>query len=243
MLHGFLSSSAQWMHNIDALSRVCRPVTIDLWGHGQSAAPEAPELYLPEHYIKQLEHIRAELGAEQWFVCGYSLGAGITMRYTHQHPERVLAQLLTNSTSGFAHAKQVAQWQADAEDSAQRILDGGTRAIERIAVHPRFAKRLPADIYDALVDDAARLSPIGIAQTLRNTTPNASVREIAAENPRPALLCFGRLEKRFQPYKNWAAEHMAQLNIAELDAGHAVNMEDSAGFNKAACEFITQHTP
>ena len=231
------------MHNLDALKRVCQPVTIGLWGHGESAAPDDPALYHPEHYLAELEHIRIELDAQQWFLCGYSLGAGITMRYAHRYPERVLGHLLTNSTSGFADAGLVNQWRTEAEDSAQRIVDGGVRAVERIAVHPRFAKKLPADIYAALVSDAARISPIGIAHTLRNTTPNASVRDIAADNPRPALLCFGRKEKRFHAYKAWAAEHMAQLNIAELDAGHAVNMEDSAGFNKAACEFIMQHSP
>ena len=31
-------------------------------------------------------------------------------------------------------------------------------------VHPRHAKRLPPELYDALMQDAARLDPLGIAQ-------------------------------------------------------------------------------
>ena len=189
-----------------------------------------------------MEEIRKKLGADQWFVCGYSISAGITIRYAHTYPERIPAHLFTNSASGLAHAEQVAKWREDAEPGAKNIEAGGLAAIERIAVHPRFARRLPADIHDALLKDAKRLSPVGIANTLRQTTVHASVRDIAASNPRPAQLCHGDKEKRFADAKAWAAQNMAQLSIIDLDAGHAVNMEDSAGFNAAANAFIARHT-
>ena len=242
LLHGFLSSSAQWMHNLEALAGVCRPVTIDLWGHGQSPAPSDQAYYHPDAYIVALEEIRNKLGTEQWLVCGYSISAGLTIRYAHTFPERIPAHLFTNSASGFAHADQIAKWREDAEPGARNIETGGLAAIERIAVHPRFARRLPADIHHALVKDAKRLSPLGIANTLRQTTVHASVRDIAANNPRPAQLCHGDKEKRFADAKDWAAQNMAHLSIVDLAAGHAVNMEDSAGFNTAASEFIARHT-
>ena len=31
---------------------------------------------------------------------------------------------------------------------------------------------------------------------------------------------------------------MPRLVVADLDAGHAVNMEDAAGFNGAVCDFV-----
>jgi pimeloyl-ACP methyl ester carboxylesterase len=243
MLHGFLSSSAQWQHNLDALSTVCRPVTIDLWGHGDSPAPTEQKHYTPDAYIEALGQVRRALGADTWFVCGYSIGAGITIRYTHEYPNHVLGHIFTNSSSGFADSAQVSKWRADAASGSQNIFDGGIKAINRIPVHPRFAKRLPVDIYTALVSDARELSPHGVGNALLATTPNASIRDIAATNPRPALLCFGTLEKRFAAAKDWAIENMPELSVVELNAGHAVNMEDSEGFNRAACAFISQHTP
>lgn len=243
LLHGFLSSSRQWLENLAALADVCVPVTVDLYGHGHSPAPADPEAYHPQNYIHQLERIRAEVKAEQWFVMGYSLGAGITIRYTHQHPQRVLGHVFTNSSSAFADQAQLSKWQADAEDTTARLLKGGLQAVRRIPVHPRFAKRLPPHLYAALNEDAQRLSPAAVAHTMGITTPNANVRDIAGANPRPALMCYGKLEKRFTPYKVWAEEHMTDLRIADLEAGHAVNMEDSAGFNAAVMQFITQHTP
>ena len=44
-------------------------------------------------------------------------------------------------------------------------------------------KQLPQDIYDELLADAERLSPVGIANTLLATIPDASVRRIAHKKP------------------------------------------------------------
>ena len=61
LVHGFLSSSAQWILNLDALGKVCQPVTVDLWGHGKSPAPEDQHLYTAAHYGEQFEYIRTAL--------------------------------------------------------------------------------------------------------------------------------------------------------------------------------------
>ncbi|XOV83014.1 MAG: alpha/beta fold hydrolase [bacterium] len=243
MLHGFLSSSSQWMHNLAALARVCRPVTIDLWGHGHSPSPDDPRAYHPDQYVEALEEIRQTLGTRQWLVCGYSIGAALTIRYTQAYPEHVPAHIFTNSSSAFADTAQIQQWRADAADSAARIHKDGLKAISRIPVHPRFAKRLPADVYATLMKDAQTLCPAGIAHTLTHTTPNASIRHLAADNPRPALLAHGQLETRFMEARNWAFEHMPNLTIVDLQAGHAVNMEDSHGFNTAVTRFVQTHAP
>ena len=238
LVHGFLSSQAQWTDNLAALASVCRPVTIDLYGHGHSPAPADRSLYTAGAYVGALQHIHAELGGEPWLVCGYSLGAGLTIRYTQSCPDHVIGHVFTNSQSGFADDALIAQWREQAEESAARIISGGRRAIERIPVHPRYARRLPAEVSRRLREDADRLSPTGVANTLLATNLTASTRDIAGSNPRPALLCFGRHEKRFHASRDWAEAHMANLTVVSLDAGHAVNMEDAAGFNNAVVQFV-----
>lgn len=230
------------MLNLDALSAVCKPVTIDLWGHGDSPAPDNLELYRPQAYVDQLETIRKALNAEQWLLCGYSLGAGLTIRYTHQFPERVIAHGLTNSNSAFADEQLVAEWQASAAESAASIRKGGLPAIERIAVHPRHARRLPKPVYDALLTDSKKLNPAAIANTLLRTNVEASTRNFAPQNPRPVLMTVGRHEKRFQNGRAWAEANVPNLTCIELDAGHAVNMEDADGFNQAWIQFIRTQT-
>ena len=240
LLHGFLMSRAQWRPNLESLARVCRPVIVELWGHGKSPAPDDPAPYHPDAYVAQFESIRQRLGIERWWLCGYSLGAGLTIRYALTHPQHIAGHIFTNSTSGFADASQVDAWRNGAAAAAQQIEAGGIEAIERMPVHPRQARRLPADLYNALLREAALLSPIGIANTLRYTNPNATVRGRVAENTVSALLICGSAETRFAPHREFALAQMPHLSIVDLAVGHGVNMEDPAGFNAAVRGFISQ---
>ena len=241
LVHGFLMSREQWRNNVAQLARFCRPVVVELWGHGRSPAPDDTTSYHPDSYVEAFETIRRQLGIERWWVCGYSLGAGLTIRYALTHPERVYGHVFTNSTSAFADVDQIEAWQRGAIQAAQSIVSLGIEAIERMPVHPRHAKRLAADLYDALMRDAARLSPLGIANTLRYTNPNATVRGRVHDNVVQALLICGSAETRFAPHRAFAQAQMPNLSIVDLAVGHGVNMEDADGVNRAVGAFITRH--
>lgn len=238
LVHGFLTGPSQWRANLTALTEHCTPVTVSLWGHAGAPSPADLESYDPESYVAGFERIRGSLGAERWFVLGYSLGAGLTIRYALTHPERVHGHAFTNSTSAMADAEQQRAWLEGAEASAARIRDGGRDAMERIPVHPRHARRLPPPLYEALCADAARHDPAGIAATLLRTNPRATVRERLADNVRPALLLCGARERRFRPHRDYAAARMPWLQVVDIDAGHGMNMEAPKAFNAALVRFL-----
>jgi len=242
LVHGFLSSSAQWQLNLGALASVCQPVTLDLYGHAGSPAPVDMRSYHPDAYVEAFERIRTELGTDRWCLLGYSLGAGLTLRYALDHPDRVICHLFTNSTSGFADPEQTRQWQTSSAETAAKIRSQGLPALERIPVHPKHAWRLPAQIRRALLEDARQHDPHAIASTLEITNPAATMRGRVAENARPACLLYGAKEKRFQPHRDYAENVMPDLEIATIDAGHGMNMEASAAFNAAAMDFIRRCT-
>lgn len=241
LVHGFLSSPSQWLLNLPRLAQHCRPVTVSLWGHAGAPAPDEPARYRPEAYVAEFERIRAELGIERWFALGYSLGAGLTVRYALTHPERIVGHAFTNSTSALADAARIAEWRATADQAARQILEGGHAAMERIAVHPRHARKLPASVFEALCTDAARHDPTGIANALRYTNPAASVRALLGANTRPALLVCGTRERRFQPLRAVAEADMPHLEIVDLEAGHGMNMEVAQAFDEAVIAFLTAH--
>jgi 2-succinyl-6-hydroxy-2,4-cyclohexadiene-1-carboxylate synthase len=241
LVHGFLSSSAQWLANLEALSAVCKPITVDLWGHGRSPAPKDETHYSPEAYAGQFEQIRVQLGIERWFVCGYSLGAGLTIRYAFDHAQHVYGHIFTNSNSALAGPEQIQEWLDSAPKSAANIRSKGLAAIDRIAVHPRRARNLPEAVKAPLLADCAMLKPEGVANTLEYTNPFTSVREIAAANPRPLLLCCGVKEKRFADNRQWAEANLTNLSVVEIDAGHGVNMEGAEAFNVHVCAFVKSH--
>jgi 2-succinyl-6-hydroxy-2,4-cyclohexadiene-1-carboxylate synthase len=239
LVHGFLTGPAQWSSNLQALAGHCTPITVSLWGHAGAPSPADLDAYDPAHYVACFDAIRRELGVARWFLLGYSLGAGLTIRYALTHPERVHGHVFTNSTSALADEAQQRRWLDEAEETATRILQDGHAAMERIPVHPRHARKLPPTVYEALCADAARHDPAGIANTLRRTSPQASVRARLRDNARPALLVCGTRERRFRPLRDHALLQTPHLQVADLAAGHGMNMEDPAGFNEAVIRFLT----
>lgn len=243
MVHGFLSSRAQWLRNVETLSGVCRPVLAELWGHGRSPAPTSPGAYLPDAYVAQFEAIRNALGVKRWFVCGQSLGASLTMRYVLTHPDRVIAHVFTNSSSLLANAELLAQRSIEAKASIANIKRDGMAAVEAYRVHPAKARRLPGDVYDALVADAKQIKPDAIIRFLEHTNLHASLRDRVHQSTCPSLLAVGKYEKRFAPLRAFAEATIPRLEVLELEAGHASNAEAWFAFNEGVSDFILRHSP
>jgi len=241
LVHGFLSSRAQWQLNVAALASVMRPVVVELWGHGRSPAPANPASYYPEAYIAALDQIRVQLGVERWFLCGQSFGAALTLRYALTYPERVMAQVFTNSSAALADAEWIKARRASGVQQAEEIERDGRAALERIRVHPIHARRLPPDVHTALLADAQLHTPRGIANTLRYTTPNVPVRERVKDLRVPTLLVCGERETRFMPNRVFAEHTIPGLRVVGAKAGHAVNIEAAETFNTAVVDFLRRH--
>ena len=238
LVHGFLSSSSQWDLNLPTLEKFCRPVTVDLWGHGQSPAPEELSHYSPASYGQEFDKIRKELGAENWFVCGYSLGASLSIRYAIDFSGAVLGHAFTNSTSAFTDYSNNEVWLAGINENAKKISAGGREAIEKIPVHPKRARNIPKSIHNELLHDSKALKPIAIANTYIETLVSANIMGVVKNNVRPALMLWGTKEKRFQKLGEWAEKNMPLLEIIKLDTGHGVNMEKAEEFDKGLGNFI-----
>lgn len=243
LVHGILSSRAQWMLNLEALSKITQPVVVELLGHGRSPAPESPEPYRPEGYVRAFEQIRRRLGVSEWLICGQSLGAALTLKYALDHPQRIIAQVITNTASGLREIINRDEAVKGASYIGQRVLEGGAEGIKKIPVHPVNARSLPEEVKEVLVEDSAALSVLGVANAIRYTASDLSLREEIHRNQVPTLLVCGKREERFQPLRDFAAVHMPLLDIIDLDAGHAVNIDAAVEFNEAVCAFFLKYIP
>lgn len=232
LMHGFLSSRAQWRANLGGLTQFCRPVIVELWGHGRSPTPEDPEAYRVANYVALFEAIRAELGIDRWAVCGQSFGAGLTLTYTLVHPERIIAQAFTNSLSGI-YPRDTLGDDADRRARAAALEQGGIPAIEAIPYHPRYARRFAPEIKAEMEADAAAISPLGIANGIRYTLPDLSVIDRLGATKAPTLLINGLWEKAFQPLRADAAAAFPGLAVVDLEGGHSINAEAPEAFNTA----------
>ncbi len=238
LVHGMLASRAQWSLNLEALRRVATPVAVELLGHARSSAPEAPEDYHPDRYVERFERLREQLGVERWSICGQSLGAALTLRYALDHPERVTAQIFTNSNSALADADWRRGVALGMRALATRLSSEGATALEALPIHPRRSRRIPAEARAALVADCATHDPRGIALSFLHTVPDSSVRERIAGNRVPTLLVVGEREERFSPQRCFAEAHMPHLEVVATPAGHAVNLESADLFNASVAAFL-----
>ncbi len=243
LVHGMLSGRSQWMLNLDALREVCRPVVVELWGHGRSPAPDDPARYHPNGYLDEFEAIRKEIGAEGWFVCGQSFGAGLTIRYAVRYPNRVYGQIFTNSRSALADEETVATYRKNALSRANLVLKHGREGLEKIPVHPIHARRMDENVKEALLEDAKLHQPKGFALSFQHTSPNLSVREMAKELRVPGLLVVGEREKEFHPSRVYAEQAIPRLTVVATPDGHAVNIQSAEAFNQAVKTFIKALSP
>jgi pimeloyl-ACP methyl ester carboxylesterase len=242
LVHGMLSSRAQWILNLAAVLAVCRPVVVELFGHGRSPTPHAPDFYTPSHYVAEFERIRLALGAERWLICGQSLGAALTLRYALDYPGHVIGQAFTNSNSALAEAGWAERVRPVMEAQARRLETEGHRFLDEHPLNPARSRRLPAEVRAAFVADCSLHTPLGIALTGLYTVPDSSVRGRIAENTVPTLLLVGEREERFRAHRRFAERTMPQLQVVALDGGHAVNLDDPEGFNSAVTMFFEKCT-
>ena len=240
LAHGICSSRAQWRPNLAALAEVCTPVVVELLGHGRSGSPADPDAFRVEAYIERFEAIREGLGVGRWAVCGQSFGAGLTLNYALACPDRISAQIFTNSASALGPVR--AELSEEARDHRIAAVEARGRAmLETMAFYPKRTGRLAAAVEDELVRDAELVSLAGMARTMMVTAPGLSVAERLGAFSVPALLVNGRREKSFQPLRELAAKTMPGLKVVDLEGGHPVNLDCVDGFNAAVGEFLARH--
>jgi len=230
LLHGFLSSRAQWLANLDGLKEFSTPVTAELWGHGRSPMPDNPALLHPLAYVEQFEQIRHEIGAERWYIVGQSFGAGLILRYALEQPAVLYGQAFCNSNSALEQVGGAAK--TERARKIDEVLTSG-RPLAELPIHPLNAKRLPDRVLNELIKDAELLEHASMLRCLQQTRPHLSVRDEFSKLSVPTLLINGVWEKSFQSTVEFARTNNVFLSVVDLQGGHAINAEQPEGFNIA----------
>jgi len=231
-LHGLLSSNLQWELHRSAFDPALRWFGAELWGHGRSPTPADPRAYSAEGYVAELEAARRRLGVERWVAVGQSLGAGLVIRYALAHPESVHGIALTNSMSAFSDVGAAAR--------TPRLEDFQRLELRAIPVHPVHAKRFPEELRQRMAETADRVDRESLWRAVTETTRSTCCRDEVAKLAAPVLLVNGARERAFQPHRAFAAETIPAIQVRDLDAGHAVNVEAPREFEAALLEFVAR---
>ncbi len=240
-LHGSgpgASGASNFRGNIDAFVEAgFRVILPDLIGYGASSKPEGID-YTLQLFTDTVYDALRQHGVEQAVLVGNSLGGGIALQMTLDHPEFVTKLVLmapgcvAERESYFVMpgiAKMVSSFGSDDFNLAEQ-----KRLVSNL-VHPDFAPHIP----DALIEErfaVARTQPKDVLVRMR--TPDLSPR--LAEIAQPIFVLWG-LNDEFCPeaHARLFLDHCRDVRAITFGrTGHWVQVERAAEFNRYAIDFI-----
>ena len=127
LIHGLGLAEAMWQWTLPALVPQFRVITYDLVGHGKSAPPAGQPVLAD--LAAQTARLMDHLGIARAPVVGFSLGGMVARRVAMDHPDRVSALAILNST----HCR-TAQQQAAVEARLAEVIAHGPSATVEAAV-------------------------------------------------------------------------------------------------------------
>lgn len=95
LLHGIVSSLETWAGVFPALSRHHLVLAPDLRGHGRSTG--GPGDYSLGAHASGVRDLMDAMDVERATIIGHSLGGGVAMQFSYQHPERTERLVLVGS--------------------------------------------------------------------------------------------------------------------------------------------------
>ncbi|MCC3277587.1 alpha/beta hydrolase [Arthrobacter sp. zg-Y40] len=231
LLHGFASSSqlnwhdAGWVSALVAAGR--RVITVDLPGHGASAAPADLDSYRPSRIRADLLQVAQDAGvrplaggdpASGLDVVGYSLGSRLAWEFGATQPELVHRMVL----GGPGSADPLAEFDLDAAREA--AAGGAPVADPRTAELLRMAQLVPGNNLAALfrMVEAIKEEPF---------TPEAAVPGM------PLLLVAGDRDDLAATAPELAALS-GRAELLALPARTHANAVTSRAFKSAALDFL-----
>ena len=244
LLHGFTGSARAMAGLADGLRKSHRTLSVDLVGHGRSAAPRDAAAYSMMACVDQLAVVLDELDLHDVHLIGYSMGGRVALALGVAHPARVASALLIGASAGIGDPRLRADRVRDDEALAERIEREGVEAFVDFWVSQPFlvdARRLGARGVAEAREMRLANSAHGLAASLRGMGAGAqpTMHGALARVRAPVCLAVGEEDLKFQTH---AAEMCQQLPNARIeivpDAGHSAHTDNPEAFLELARRFL-----
>lgn len=123
LLHGGPGFNSFYLKPLEALSDERPVVRYDQLGSGKSDRISDTTLFTVEHYVAELEALRAHLGYDRMHVLGHSWGTMLATEYYRAYPQRVVSLTLASpALDAKAWERNTRKLVATLSDSAQRAI-------------------------------------------------------------------------------------------------------------------------
>jgi 3-oxoadipate enol-lactonase len=224
--HGAGGNHLSWWQQVPVFARQYRCVIFDHRGFGQSLdVPNGPG---SQAYVNDLKGLLDHLKIDRASLVAQSMGGRTCLGFTLEHPDRVQALVMADTTGGFGDAR-MAQLRAEGE----AIMAEPNPPPRTYARH--FPQEQPAQAF--LYEQIRALNPPRLEVSVLGPTAE-QVRALHT----PTLLIVGEhdviappsIMKMFQSY-------IPHARLAEVaGAGHSVYFEKPQEFNRIVLEFFAE---
>ncbi len=228
LVHHLTADGTAWSEQVAALSDRYRVIALDLPGHGRSGTPPA---FSMELFVRAIEAVRVEAGADRVVVAGHGASVPIVRRYALTHP---------GNTAGLI-AVEGALLMTDAQGRSNVPPESTVRAGAAAATRERAIRRT---YFSAAAPPALRDRIVKMMLATPDDVAAAAL--VAAQNPAergneqlriPVLAVYGTgmataaAVKRLYP----TAEYHRLP-----DGGHFPMMEAPHAFNALVQDFLAR---
>jgi hypothetical protein len=153
----------------------------------------------------------------------------------------VLAQVLTNSSSAFTDPDDWVRRNTElVKRTADQVLADGVESLRDSWINPSRSARIPEPTRATMAAEFAEHDRQGVAGSLTITNRYLALGERVLDVSHPTLLTVGVLEERFLRLMP-QARRIPGIEVAEVDAAHAVNAQNGPQWNEAAVAFLDRH--
>ena len=116
LAHGYCASIQMWNHQVAWLSERYQVIVYDARGHGLSSAPPNSTDYSLEQLVDDMKQLLDELGVDNAYIAGHSMGGATVAGFASRYPQRVRATLICNIDGGHQPPAAESEQQARAAE-------------------------------------------------------------------------------------------------------------------------------
>lgn len=253
MLHGFMGSGKSFAHLAEALSEFCRPVTLDLLGHGRSGGGTDPDRYRAARQADDLHRLIRHLDLHPLYLHGYSMGARLALHFALSRGDRLRGLILESANPGLKTLEERSERRNTDEKRARAIEKNFGQFLEEWRNLPLFHPPDEADpggeeippyrrrlVSYRAIQSAQR--PRRMAASLRGfgTGRMPAVWDRLGELDLPTLILAGKGDRK---YCELSSEINTMIPGSRMEmvpgAGHRVHLDQPRRFRNIVHTFIT----
>jgi pimeloyl-ACP methyl ester carboxylesterase len=235
LLHGFLENQLMWQEIATTLTQKYRVVTLDLLGHGATAA--LGYIHTMEENAAMLTFLLQELQLKKVVVLGHSMGGYVALAFAEANPKKVKALILLNSTP--------------IEDSPERKKnrDRAVKAVKkdhaifvRLSIGNLFGEAnriIFAKEIENIKLQALKTPVQGIVASLEGMKIRKDRTFILQENKFAKMLLLGNLDPVLDCETTAASVKDTNTSVHFFSGGHMSHIENKIALEQVLTQFLT----